>query len=184
MTVRKRSLAEHFQRGGTKRILSLDGGGVRGVLTLGVLSKMETLLRQRHGDDSLRLCDYFDLIAGTSTGAIIAAALATGMAVDDLQRLYRELAERIFKKTFFRDGMLRAKYDANQLTNILKNVFGDATLGSERLQTGLLVVMKRIDTGSPWPVSNNPQGRYYDPKRPSTIANKDYPLWSVVRAST
>lgn len=67
----------------------------------------------------------------------------------------------------------------------LKNVLGaDTTLGSDRLQTGLLIVMKRADTGSVWPVSNNPEGKYYDPQQAFTIPNKDYPLWSVVRAST
>lgn len=184
MTAQTRSLAEHFRAEGKKRILSLDGGGVRGVLTLGVLAKMEGLLRQRHGDPSLLLCDYFDLIAGTSTGAIIAAALATGMSVGEVQKLYRDLAKKIFRKTLFRQGLLRAKYDADALTSILKGVFEDATLGSDRLKTGLLVMMKRVDTGSPWPVSNNPQGKYYDPKLPFSLPNKDYPLWSVVRAST
>lgn len=184
MAVTKRSLAEHFRAGGPKRILSLDGGGVRGVLTLGVLAEIERLLRQRHQDSSLLLCDYFDLIAGTSTGAIIAAALAKGMSVADVQELYTNLAQKIFQKTLFRQGVLRAKYDAAALSNILQEVFGAETLGSERLMTGLLIMMKRVDTGSPWPVSNNPNGKYYDPKKQFTLANKDYPLWSVVRAST
>jgi hypothetical protein len=156
------------------------------VLTLGVLRHVEDVLRRRHGAGSeFRLCDYFDLIAGTSTGAIIAAALAQGMSVTQVQELYRDLARRVFEKSLFRQGMLRAKYSAAALTAILKQVFGeDTTLGSDTLGTGLLVVMKRSDTGSPWPVSNNPSGKYYDPGRPLTIANKDYPLWAVVRAST
>jgi predicted acylesterase/phospholipase RssA len=154
------------------------------VLTLGVLAEIERLLRQRHQDPSLLLCDYFDLIAGTSTGAIIAAAFAKGMSVAQVQDLYTELASTIFQKTLFRQGVLRAKYDAAALSNILQKVFGAETLGSDQLKTGLLVMMKRVDTGSPWPVSNNPNGKYYDPKKQLTIANKDYPLWSVVRAST
>jgi predicted patatin/cPLA2 family phospholipase len=50
--------------------LSLDGGGLRGMMTLQVLKKIEKLLQDRFGDTDMRLCDYFDLIAGTSTGAI------------------------------------------------------------------------------------------------------------------
>lgn len=55
----------------------------------------------------------------------------------------------------------------------------------DSLQTGLLIVTKRLDTSSPWPISNNPEGRYFA-GRPGrdTIPNKDYPLWKVVRAST
>jgi len=62
-----------------KRVLALDGGGIRGVLTLEYLDVIETLLRQRTGRANLVLCDYFDLIGGTSTDSIIAAALACGL---------------------------------------------------------------------------------------------------------
>ena len=67
-----------------KRILSLDGGGIRGILTLEYLGVIESMLRKRSGRDDFRLCDYFDLIGGTSTGSIIAAGLACGMSVDEL----------------------------------------------------------------------------------------------------
>ncbi len=50
--------------------------GVRGILTLSFLSRIEEMLRERYGRSDLLLCDYFDLIGGTSTGAIIAASLA------------------------------------------------------------------------------------------------------------
>ena len=154
------------------------------MLTLGVLARVEQLLRERHGDPELRLADYFDLIAGTSTGAIIAATLARGMSVAEAQSLYRRLAGQIFQKSLLRQGLFRAKYDAQALTGFLKQEFGDDTLGSDHLRTGLLVVAKRADTGSPWPMSNNPKGKYFDPQKPFVIPNKDYPLWAVVRAST
>ena len=55
-----------------KRILALDGGGIRGLLTAGLLQRIEDLLRARAGGDpAFRLSDYFDLIGGTSTGSII-----------------------------------------------------------------------------------------------------------------
>jgi patatin-like phospholipase/acyl hydrolase len=61
------------------------------------LKQIETLLKQRSaaGDD-FRLCDYFDLISGTSTGSIIAAGLALGFSVDRLQELYRKLGQQLF----------------------------------------------------------------------------------------
>lgn len=63
------------------RILSLDGGGAKGVYTLGVLKEIEALIGHK-------ICEEFDLIYGTSTGAIIAALLALGKSVDDVTKHY------------------------------------------------------------------------------------------------
>lgn len=187
MAYEKPSLAGHLRIDGRpKRILSLDGGGLRGVLSLGILQRIENLLRERHGGDrDFRLCHYFDLIAGTSTGAIIAAALAQGWTVDELRQQYFKLGGRVFEKSLFRKGFLRAKYDEHSLAAELKELFGaDTTLGSDQLLTGLLIVTKRLDTGSPWPVSNNPGGRYFKAGHDGRLGNGDYRLWQVVRAST
>lgn len=178
---------EHFQVPGPKRILALDGGGLRGMLTLGFLRQIENILRARHGGDAgFRLCHYFDLIAGTSTGAIIAAALATGMSVEDVIGHYQRLGREVFSKDWFRDGVVRARFDEATLATHLKRVFGEnRTLGDESIQTGLLIMTKRLDTGSPWPLGNNPRGRYFKAAPTSTwISNAEYPLWKVVRAST
>lgn len=169
-----------------KRILALDGGGLRGILTLGILKKIETVLGERYAEsDNFRLCHYFDLISGTSTGAIIAATLAVGWTVDQIREKYMSLGERVFKKSLLRQGLLRAKYDHEKLDEELKSVFGEqTTLNSADIKTGLLLMTKRLDTGSPWPISNNPRGKYYDSRPGGTIGNGDYPLWKVVRAST
>lgn len=182
----KRTLEQHLEPGRPKRILALDGGGLRGILTLGILERIERELRQRHGnDDAFRLSDYFDLIAGTSTGAIIAATLALGWSVRDITQKYFELGERVFKRSLLRQGLFRAKYDERRLVDELKVVYGpDTTLASKRLLTGLLVVVKRIDSASPWPVSNNPKGQYFGTRPGGTIGNGDYKLWATVRAST
>ena len=81
---------------GPKRILALDGGGIRGILTLQFLQAIESLIKKRFGDNTL-LCDYFDLIGGTSTGSIIAAGLACGMTVEALQKLYLNYSASVFK---------------------------------------------------------------------------------------
>jgi uncharacterized protein len=169
-----------------KRILALDGGGLKGILTLGILQKIEDVLRQRHGDSrDFKLCHYFDLIAGTSTGAIIAAGLAMGMTVEELREKYMGLGERVFEKSLFRHGLIRAKYDHKKLDTELKAVYGeDSTLGNGRVKTGLLIMTKRLDSGSPWPISNNPRGKYFGSRPGGTIGNGEYPLWQVVRAST
>jgi predicted acylesterase/phospholipase RssA len=178
---------QHYQTSGPKRILALDGGGLRGILTLGYLRRIETVLRQRHGDDpAFRLCHYFDLVAGTSTGAIIAAALAMGMSVDEVIGHYQALGRDVFTKHWLRRGVVKARYDQQRLIVHLKRVFGkDRGIGDESLQTGLLVVTKRLDTGSPWPLGNNPKGRYFRAGADDRwISNAEYPLWKVVRAST
>src|SRR5580658_1692916 len=69
------SLQTHLFSPGPKRILALDGGGVRGIISLAYLERLETILRDRFGPDTV-LADYFDLIGGASTGAIIATGLA------------------------------------------------------------------------------------------------------------
>ena len=178
---------EHWADDGTpKRILALDGGGVRGILTLGFLERIEQILRARHGgSEEFRLSHYFDLIAGTSTGAIIAACLARGMPVGDVRCKYENLAGSVFKRSLFRPGLLRARYGAGELRRILEETFKGNTLGSLSLQTGLLVAAKRLDTGSTWPMNNNPRNRFFT-ARPNDpfLSNEDYPLPAVIRAST
>jgi hypothetical protein len=187
MSYEVRNRDQHLANDGRpKRILALDGGGLRGILSLAILQKVEDLLRQRHraGAD-FRLSDYFDLIAGTSTGAIIAAALALGWSVEEIRKTYMDLGKQVFKKSYVKLGIFRAKYDDDQLIAQLKKVFGPQTvLGGPELKTGLLVMTKRIDTGSPWPIGNNPQGKYFSTRAKGVVGNSEYPLWQVVRAST
>ena len=68
------SLADKIKSTGPKKILALDGGGIRGILTVEVLAKIESMLGHKLGrGNDFVLADYFDFFAGTSTGAIIAA---------------------------------------------------------------------------------------------------------------
>lgn len=184
-----RSLAEHFDPSvGPKRILSLSGGGVRGLVTLGALETLEKFLIQQTGSEDVRLCDHFDLIAGTSTGSIIATALALGWRVPDIQALYDELCPVLFRPNN-RLGFFRPKFDAEPLTRLLdeklSNTKGDLIrLGSSELKTGLLICAKRMDTDSAWLLTNNPRSKHYNtPEGQTWLPNRLYPLASIVRAS-
>jgi uncharacterized protein len=173
------ALEERFHRPGPKRILSLDGGGIRGVLTLGFLEKMEAMLSRENNDPDLRLCQYFDLIGGTSTGSIIAAALAVGMKASEIKKQYFELGNKIFgqKTGFFQYLFKGIKYDNRPLELALKSFFGNIVLGdTEKIKTGLCIFTKRAETFSTWAIHNHPQGKYYQ-------ENKDWPLWQVIMAS-
>ncbi|MEY9360910.1 putative acylesterase/phospholipase RssA [Bradyrhizobium yuanmingense] len=170
---------QHLDRtSGPKRILALDGGGIRGILTLEYLGAIEKMLRQRFGRKDLLLCDYFDLIGGTSTGSIIAAGLACGMTVADLQQLYRQIGTNIFKGAFWRHGLLAPKFKSGPLQKALEAQLGpDTTVDSDRVRTGLMIMTKRLDTGSPWPLHNHPDARHA--KQDGRLRLAD-----VVRAST
>lgn len=184
---RRPSLSAHLAPEGPKRILALDGGGVRGAMTVAVLERIEKILRAAHGDDpDFRLCDYFDLIGGTSTGSIIAGGLAIRrFTAADIKDFYFEKGPLIFRAKFFRNGLSLAKFDAAALLTQLDEVFGDVPLGSPDISTGLAIVTKRADTDSTWVLHNHPGGRYFEnPEDGSYIGNRHYPVRNLIRAST
>jgi hypothetical protein len=181
-----RTLFEHLSpETGPKRVLALDGGGVKGILTLGMLKPLEDELRNRAGGlPSFRLSDYYDLIGGTSTGAIIASGLALGLSVDELIELYRRLGPEVFGRSAGDGVFLQSRFDSKKLRRALHSVLANKTLGSEDLKTGLAIHAKRIDTGSPWVVTNHPRGKYYDPPPGSgAFPNHLYRLVDLVLAS-
>lgn len=168
-------LATRYATAGPRKMLALDGGGIRGVLTLAILKNIEQQLQQP-------LWKYFDYIAGTSTGAIIAAGLARGMSVDALITFYKNTGTAMFQKTRFLERF-NSLYRDGPLQQQLKQVFGEATdLKPGALKTLLLVVTRNVTTDSPWPISSNPEARYNLLSR--TDCNLCIPLWKLVRAST
>jgi len=174
----------HLFGPGPKRILSLDGGGVRGAATIAFLERIEALIEEIEGRP-VRLGDWFDLIGGTSTGAIIATALALGYRVSEIRTFYEQLAPKIFKRSFWRVTGWHAKFDSRRLMQELTNVIGPRTLDSPDLRTGLCIVLKRMDTGSDWIVMNNPRSVFWEtPADGSFMGNRHLPLAHVVRAST
>jgi len=183
--MKRKSLDEHLFGAGPKRILALDGGGIRGLLTVQMLKRIESMVRERSGNDKMVLGDYFDLIGGTSTGAVIASCLALGWDVARIEVIYRELGNSIFESEFFRRGLLRPKFSSEPIKMALEREFSTIRMGDKNLLTGLAVIAKRFDTNSTWVIHNNPKGRYFNQRPDSqSIPNKDYLLRSVVRAST
>ncbi len=173
---------EKLRPAGQKKLLALDGGGIRGVITLEVLDRIEQIAREKLGRSDALLADYFDYIGGTSTGAIIATCLAIGMTVDEVRQFYIASGPDMFSRA----GVLRRfhyKFEQERLALQLQEVIGaTTTLGSDRLRTLLMLVMRNASTDSPWPLCNNPDARYNHPAR--TNCNLKLPLWKLVRAST
>lgn len=179
-------MKEKLLRSGPKRLLALDGGGIRGVISIEVLAAIESLLKRRLNRDSdFVLADYFDYIAGTSTGGIIATCLAWGMKVSEVRAFYRDNGKTMFDKASFL-RRFRYKYEDTALAEKLRHVFSEngapSVLGSERLRTLLMLVMRNSTTDSAWPICNNPAAKYNDRTRPD--CNLNLPLWQLVRAST
>jgi len=169
------NLRSRYESRGPRKLLALDGGGIRGVMTLGILKRIEEAVGQP-------LWQYFDYIAGTSTGAIMAAALARGLSVDDILTFYQSAGPEMFARTRFL-ARLKSLYQNGPLENKLKEVFGATTdLKPGGLKTLLLVVTRNVTTDSPWPISSNPEAKYNADSLDD--CNLRLPLWQLVRAST
>lgn len=127
----------------TYRILSLDGGGIRGIMTAVILSEVERQLNKP-------LNQHFDLIAGTSTGSILAAAIATGRKSEEIVQLYQRKGRRIFPyssrfslqrlKLILQYGLSAPKYSDEGLISVLKEEFGATKLSDLYDSPQLLIV--------------------------------------------
>ena len=184
-------LEERFGTERPRKLLALDGGGIRGVLTLEILAEIERQIATATGIACLG--DYFDYIGGTSTGSIIAAGLAIGMSTTELLKFYQDFGAQMFEKTALLERLttlLSSLYQDEPLAAKLKEVFHadeqdavkPADLSTRRLRCLLLVVTRNMTTDSPWPISTNPFGKYNDLARDD--CNLRIPLWQLVRAST
>jgi uncharacterized protein len=106
------------------RVLALDGGGLRGAFTAAVLAAWDSLLRSKGGPD---LAAHFDLISGTSTGAILAVGLALGHSPEDLLGFYRQKGPMIFKAGGGLRHWLASKHELSTLVDALRDVLGKDT---------------------------------------------------------
>jgi len=141
------------------RILSLDGGGVRGYLTVMILENIEKQLNAKDGSDK-PLGEYFDLIAGTSTGAIIGGLLAIGKKASEVRKIYENDIKEIFSYdmrqskilNFFPFNIIRTKYKKNNLRDKAIKYFQDSNsndLTFLNVKTHLLVTSVDITTMTP-----------------------------------
>lgn len=159
-----------------KRLLSIDGGGLLGLIPAEALILIEKQLDDMTGEPR-PLCDRFDLIGGTSTGAILAAGLSLGLKAAQLRDFYLKFGKGIFSRVFFPIRFWHT-YPSGPLERHLKDVFGEnTTLGSQQLRTHVMIVAKNATLGTTWFFTNNRQGKYFS-------TNAALPLWQIVRASS
>lgn len=127
-----------------KKLLSIDGGGVRGIIPATLLARISEKVNKP-------IHEYFDLIAGTSTGGLIALCMANGMCAEEVQNFYLHKIKSIFKDTIldnFKDGFgknLGADYDPKNLERILKVIFKNRTLGDIKLKKNCTVLVPAFD---------------------------------------
>jgi len=177
------ALEQRIAAPGPKKILACDGGGIRGLMSVEILAAIEDTLRTKLGrGPDFVLADYFDYVCGTSTGAVIAACIAMGMPMSRVRSFYVASGREMFDKASLLKR-LQYKYNDEPLALKLREELGaDTTLGSDKLRTLLMMVLRNATTDSPWPISNNPAAKYNDSTRDD--CNLNLPLWQLVRAST
>ena len=102
------------------KLLALDGGGIRGVMTLEILRKIEQTLQTSLGrDDTFVLADYFDYIGGTSTGAIISTFLSLGWRVSDILDFYLKAGPAMFDRASLLKRF-KYKFEDEKLAGLLR----------------------------------------------------------------
>lgn len=121
------------------RILSIDGGGFRGVYPAHILSRIEE-------EFGINICEQVDLIAGTSTGSIIAGGIATGVSARQIISMYESKGTVIFKKRWFaRLGLTASRYRRNALHKTVSDVIGNRKLGE--ITTPLIIPATDVGNG-------------------------------------
>ncbi|BBB22725.1 patatin family protein [Abyssogena phaseoliformis symbiont OG214] len=167
------------------RILSIDGGGVRGIVPAVILSYLEEKIQQLSSNAGARLADYFDLFAGTSTGGLIIAGLLTPdesgrpkYTANDIVQLYLEHSKTIFQSSFIQEvksasGLLDVKYDVKGINLVYQQYFANQTL-KELLKPCLIPVYDLI------------QGENYFFRQHKAVVNEkhNYYLKDAMRAAT
>lgn len=149
-TLQTRRIPQHWPQDRPFRILCIDGGGIRGILPAAVLAELE-----RRFLAGSSIAKHFDMIAGTSTGGIIALALAHGRTAAEIRDVYMERGGNIFPPTtklgrlirFVRRGY-RTAYERRPLEHELMRIFGEATLG--QAVTRLCIPAFEGHHGEPW----------------------------------
>lgn len=167
-------------------LLSLDGGGIRGIIPAAILSELEAILRKKNTHD-LDLCDCFDKLAGTSTGGILALGLTVAQpgnpgktlyTASDLLDFYLTHGKSIFKKSpkqFVRSlgGIIDEKYDSKGMNHVMQQIFGDAKLSN--LKKDVMIPAYDIKHSKPFVFSK---------KMAIDQPENDFFVWQVIRATS
>jgi hypothetical protein len=130
----------------TFRILSFDGGGIRGVLSARILKEVERQIKEKTGQP---LHEYFDMIAGTSTGSILTAGVANKLTADVIIELYKKQGKSIFPSQFrvpfltdLKHGVIPGKgykYSHEGLVNALREQFGDTAIS--KIESPIILIL-------------------------------------------
>ncbi|MEL6255434.1 MAG: patatin-like phospholipase family protein [Bacteroidota bacterium] len=154
------------------RVLSIDGGGVKGVLPVTLLTYLESALQRESGNPDARIADYFDFFAGTSTGAILVSTLLTPDPLNpsrpkfkaaDAERFYYEKAPKIFGKSLGRRlrtlfGWWKVRYSSRQLEFELKDAIGRNTWLSDMIKPMMVTAYDITKRKAIFFTSNNAHG--------------------------
>ncbi len=146
------------------KILGIDGGGIRGVFAISILKAMEEAYQTK-------ISEHFDLIAGTSTGSIIAAAAAIDLDMDTLLNQYLKYGEKIFIKEA-KIGLFKSIYSDRSLRLLLKKAFGDQEL--QAVSKPLLIPTVDVTHGKPY---------VHRSHAPDELGNTSIKLWDAVLSS-
>lgn len=134
------------------RILSLNGGGARGMFTISVLSEIERILASKHPNQDIKIGDYFDLITGTSIGGILALGLATGKSARELERVFFDRAKDIFPKRWSLTNLLKSLcapiYRSHPLRETIQEMIGPETTFND-LTRRVMIPAVNLSTGKP-----------------------------------
>lgn len=191
--IKIKSLVERINDGKPKRILSLDGGGTKGIVTIAMLEKLEVELKNslpRTQIDGFRLNQFFDYIGGTSTGSIIAVLISLGYSITKIKELYLTFSRQIFNECEKR-GIARfipniPLYSITTLEKYLAETLGELQLKDPSILNLLAIFTKNTASNNIWTFNNNPHSKYYDhpPDNEEWYPNKEQYLRDLVRAST
>jgi patatin-like phospholipase/acyl hydrolase len=168
------------------KILSIDGGGIRGVFPAKILAELEAKLKA-DGHDKWQINEHFDLICGTSTGGILAIGLALGIPAQELHDLYLEKAKIIFgnKKNFLKQ-LRYASHERTQLESLIRNKYKEKSFGEEdpRLndcKTNICVPIYDLLNGQPSVLKNKYHKRftrdYHIPAYKAALATSAAPTY-------
>ncbi|HHK5684457.1 TPA: CBASS cGAMP-activated phospholipase [Serratia marcescens] len=134
------------------RVLSLNGGGARGLFTISVLAEIERIIASRMGDQNIKAGDYFDLITGTSIGGILALGLATGKSARELEKVFFEEAPYIFPQRPGWFNLLKTLfspiYDSAPLQVTVEKMIGKDTTFND-LTRRVMIPSVNLSTGKP-----------------------------------